>query len=226
MSDPEPRSERELPPALAALLEAVLAGDRTTDDPEVRAAMAEPAFATAVRALSEVRDALAEFGTDSRKSTAGAVTATDRGLVAAALNRVPTSRRRWPFGKAVLALAAALLLAVVAWMLWHRQPPPDPQQLGPGDLSLVAPEAGARLSAGATVTWAGPALRPDERYLVEILAPGSGQVVWRSDLLAGSPFRVGADVLATWPQAFQFRLSVVTMDEMPTGHRVTRTYRR
>lgn len=227
MSDPlpDPDAESGDAPRLRQLMQDVLAGDRTLDDVAVQDAIRrDEGFARELAQLTHVGAVLADYGADRAAASRGAVSADDRLLVGAALDRI-ARRARWRHGPLLLALAAAaVVVSVITWAVLRAPAPPAPQQLGPETGMVLAPADDQRLVPGTLVTWTGKLGRLDERYQIEVVEPSTGRVVWRTDLLARPPWLVPDT--SSWPEVFQLRLSVVTMDEMPTGQSATRTYRR
>ncbi|MGE0144589.1 MAG: hypothetical protein AB7I19_13685 [Planctomycetota bacterium] len=176
------------------LLERIAAGELSPTDVALDAHVkASSAFA---RALGEWRHAITMFAETSsayRAALAEPERAEDRELARRALlarvqrttvesrdvKREPRSRRL-VVAAAVLA-AAGVLAAVAWWRFGDGSTVPRREVLG-GEIELLAPSAA--IAAGSELRWAGPVLADGHAYRVEAAAPAEGAAPsWQSGLL-------------------------------------------
>jgi len=151
-------SERHLSPQDRALLTDLVNGDRTENDPQVRARLAvSRGFAAEVAAIRSVTTALQQDGAVRRGEIAAAqaaVTAADVAHARAMIAQHLPRRRRLRLGHLLAAAAAVVMLSAVTWVCLHRAAAsdPDPTLGTPVDRSML-PRGEVRAEQLATFRW-------------------------------------------------------------------------
>jgi hypothetical protein len=191
----------DLSPELEDLLQRAVAGDLRDDAPELRrASSAHPAFAPRLRALRAAQALLDAAADEERLAMAALASVPDETTTAPEARPAPRgTRSRSSVPRTIATLAAATLVAAIAW--WWSRHEPALQFLGGGvTIEALEPDYAAfrftfRLPAGG---WFAVRVVDGERELHQTArTPGPE---WRPD----------PAVRASWPASI--RLEVVARD--------------
>lgn len=177
--------------SLQRLLESVLAGERSTSDPQVQAAMRDnDRFAREVAGLQQLQAKLSERAVEVKQDLdhrAPELEAAVENLVLARGRRRGAAARRWlPW----LLAAAVLVVALVAWP--RREGQKAPQHLG--GLSLAPTDDGRGLLFQME--------KPTQGYFVVTVLDRDGKPVpaFPAIEVEASTWRPDARQVAAWPE--------------------------
>jgi hypothetical protein len=190
---------------LQRLLESVLAGERSTSDPQVQAAMREnDRFAREVVGLQQLQAKLSERAVEVKQDLEHRApeleAAVENLVLARGRQRLPGRSPRWPW----LLAAAVLAVVLAAWP--RREGPKTPEYLG-GELSVVPTADGRGLQFRL--------LKATQSYFVVTVLDREGHRKFPPIEVEASTWVPDAKLVDAWPPGGRVAVEARQADGQP-----------